>query len=595
MATTLSRNLKLRIDSNLTSNAKYNLEKIDLLGSTFLVDTSDNLNLRSTADITIQPHSADLGGSGVGGTVTIGSASQPLDEFVVYADSMSFGNGVSLEDQASGGTKKLNLKYKSDINGSVDTVADRNVYIDVDGSDRNLVLGANLSVVGVGSLVLNTTAASSVTLPLTGVLSTLAGAEVLTNKTIDASLNTITGLVNANISNSAAIAYSKLALSGAILNSDISGSAAIAYSKLALAGSLVNSDISASAAIAYSKLALSNSVTNADIAANAAISGSKIDPDFGNQIIRTAERLRFSEGGYNTDIRGAQSGQTVSWILTLPDSPPQAGEVLAAINGSGDTEWVAVGGTGTVTSVDLTAPSDILAVSGNPVTTAGTLVLTKQPQSANTVWAGPTSGGSAQPTFRALVAADMPAGLVTGVTDTASVDLTVTGTTLSADVLPGGVDHDALLNFVAAEHVNHTSVNINTAANSGLSGGGDISASRSLTVDPSNATSTTVASGDLILVADVSAANALRQVTAQSIADLAVPSVSSFKVNWTSGTTFTATHNLGSRDVIVQIYDNTTYETIEVDSVVRTDTNNVDLTASSAPTGAGWRVQILAV
>jgi hypothetical protein len=31
-------------------------------------------------------------------------------------------------------------------------------------------------------------------------------------------------------------------------------------------------------------------------------------------------------------------------------------------------------------------------------------------ESANTVFAGPTSGGAAAPTFRALVAADMPAG-----------------------------------------------------------------------------------------------------------------------------------------------------------------------------------------
>jgi hypothetical protein len=62
-------------------------------------------------------------------------------------------------------------------------------------------------------------------------------------------------ITNADISASAAIAYSKLNLSGSIVNADISASAAIAYSKLNLATSLVNADISASAAIAYSKLA----------------------------------------------------------------------------------------------------------------------------------------------------------------------------------------------------------------------------------------------------------------------------------------------------------------------------------------------------
>lgn len=36
------------------------------------------------------------------------------------------------------------------------------------------------------------------------------------------------------------------------------------------------------------------------------------------------------------------------------------------------------------------------------------LTVTKATETANTVWAGPTSGGAADPTFRALVAADIP-------------------------------------------------------------------------------------------------------------------------------------------------------------------------------------------
>lgn len=70
-------------------------------------------------------------------------------------------------------------------------------------------------------------------------------------------------------------------------------------------------------------------------------------------------------------------------------------------------------GSGTVTSVGLALPSSILSVSGSPVTTAGTLTGSLTNQTANFVWAGPTTGSAAQPTFRALVAADMPA-LTTG-------------------------------------------------------------------------------------------------------------------------------------------------------------------------------------
>lgn len=62
---------------------------------------------------------------------------------------------------------------------------------------------------------------------------------------------------------------------------------------------------------------------------------------------------------------------------------------------------------GTVTSVGLSAPAEF-TVSGSPVTGSGTLTLAKANETANTVWAGPTTGSAAQPTFRALVAADIP-------------------------------------------------------------------------------------------------------------------------------------------------------------------------------------------
>lgn len=77
-------------------------------------------------------------------------------------------------------------------------------------------------------------------------------------------------------------------------------------------------------------------------------------------------------------------------------------------------------GTGTVTSVALSAPS-ILSVSGSPITTSGTIALALATQSANTIFAGPTSGGAATPAFRSLVAGDIPqlahnslSGLTTG-------------------------------------------------------------------------------------------------------------------------------------------------------------------------------------
>lgn len=65
------------------------------------------------------------------------------------------------------------------------------------------------------------------------------------------------------------------------------------------------------------------------------------------------------------------------------------------------------GGSGTVTSVGLSLPN-IFTISGSPVTTSGTLSATLANQSANQIFAGPTSGGAATPGFRSLVAADIP-------------------------------------------------------------------------------------------------------------------------------------------------------------------------------------------
>jgi hypothetical protein len=69
-------------------------------------------------------------------------------------------------------------------------------------------------------------------------------------------------------------------------------------------------------------------------------------------------------------------------------------------------------GGGSVTSVALTVPSR-QTVTGSPITGASTLAITDNTETANLVFAGPTSGSAAAPTFRALVSADLPGGFGT--------------------------------------------------------------------------------------------------------------------------------------------------------------------------------------
>ena len=65
------------------------------------------------------------------------------------------------------------------------------------------------------------------------------------------------------------------------------------------------------------------------------------------------------------------------------------------------------------------------------------------------------------------------------------------------------------------------------------------------------------------------------------------------KTDWTAGTSLVVTHNLDSEDVFVQIVNKNNSQLILVDVVEFTDNNTVTLTASEAPTGAGWRVMLL--
>ena len=66
-----------------------------------------------------------------------------------------------------------------------------------------------------------------------------------------------------------------------------------------------------------------------------------------------------------------------------------------------------------------------------------------------------------------------------------------------------------------------------------------------------------------------------------------------YKTSIGNGSTlaYTVTHNLGSLDVIVQLYDNSTYDTVYAD-VVRTNTNQITVTFANAPSSNDIRVLV---
>jgi hypothetical protein len=67
--------------------------------------------------------------------------------------------------------------------------------------------------------------------------------------------------------------------------------------------------------------------------------------------------------------------------------------------------------------------------------------------------------------------------------------------------------------------------------------------------------------------------------------------VASQTIGDNSATSFTITHNFGTRDVTVQVYDTATYDTVFTD-VVRTSTSVVTVSFSAAPGTNAYRVVV---
>lgn len=661
---TLTRNLKLRLSTDLSSDARYNLERIDLLAAAINVDTNGNSIIRSAGDIQFRPEDNSVGGSGTGGNIAFGDSSQATALVTVYGPLTVTGlvTATTFSGNATHATTTAGLDNNiltGDVSNSLNNItvvsvggklaaaiatsvndtlaatssstASTIVKRDASGNLKAGTITASLSGTATSALnlsgsnltgdVTNTNNATTVVSVggklaaaiATSVNDTLAATNSNTASTIvkrDASGNFSAGTITANLTGNASTASlatnatTAANLSGSNLTGDVTN-VANATTVVSVGGELAadvatsvqdtqaatdsntastivkrdaSGNFSAGTVTATLNGLSSNvqagAITDNEVSNSAAIAGSKISSVFGNQLVSSEQGYDIVGGTYTASIRQAGSPlANVTFKL-----PPTNGALNAVLitDGAGQTSWSTLTGTGTVTSVDMTVPS-ILTISGNPITTAGTLALGLATQAANLVLAGPATGAAATPTFRQLSTSEITegtnlyhttlraqdaVGAIVADTATAEVDY-VTGTSLSVTVTPDGF--------------------INTT-------GGLLDTLGILSVDPTKATAKTgVIGADVLLIADSADSNNLKKILVSDILTLAG---NGYSTTWTSGTAKTVTHSLNSRNVLVEIYDNTTYETVYVDSVVRTDVNTVTLTASEAPAGAGLTVLV---
>ena len=166
---------------------------------------------------------------------------------------------------------------------------------------------------------------------------------------------------------------------------------------------------------------------------------------------------------------------------------------------------------------------------------------------------------------------------------TGSFIATSPGATINGAAIVTGsaqIDHDATTNFVANEHINHTSVTL--TAGDGLSGGGDISANRSFAVNVDN--SSIEINADTLRVKASGVTNAMLN---GSIANDKLTN-SSITINGTSvslGGTLSAAQTLnGSISGSVQVDHDATTNFVANEHI---DHSGVSITAGDGLTGGG--------
>lgn len=188
-------------------------------------------------------------------------------------------------------------------------------------------------------------------------------------------------------------------------------------------------------------------------------------------------------------------------------------------------------------------------------------------------------------------------GAMVGTTSSASLNYVDATPVLSVTVLPAGVDHNSLLNYVANQHVDHSTVSISTAAaSSGLTGGGNITATRNLVVDINGTTVETVINdADKIMIYD-SSASALKSMTRANFLS-GIPLAPAGDINETS---FTGVNNqVTPANITGLAFNVATVRAFEANIVAFVDasTDLVEFTKISAvrQTGGEWLTAISAV
>lgn len=241
---------------------------------------------------------------------------------------------------------------------------------------------------------------------------------------------------------------------------------------------------------------------------------------------------------FTTDSKGRVSANT-NTPIQITES--QVTNLTTDLNNKADKVTTITAGTGLSGGGNLSANRTIsmpnVGVAGSYGSASQTLSVTTDAQGRVSA-VSPTAISIASTQISDFVEASQDA-VGGSLSDTPSVDFTYNdaSNTISATVIPAGVDHNALLNYTTNRHIDHSSVNI--TAGTGLSGGGDLTSSRTLNLANTSVTAGSYGSASQIPTFTVNAQGQLTSVSSvASVSDITHHIVRSGSTITTTSSTF---------------------------------------------------------
>jgi hypothetical protein len=206
--------------------------------------------------------------------------------------------------------------------------------------------------------------------------------------------------------------------------------------------------------------------------------------------------------------------------------------------------------------------------------TAGGLLLIS---SSGTVSSGANVGNGGVGPFKQISSGEIQFKNINAASSRISVTDDPGNDEIDIDVVEGSINHDALLNFLANEHIDHSTVNV--IAGTGLTGGGDITADRTLDLADTAVTPGTYADNNSVVQITVDQQG---RITAASNVDIDHDQLTNFDADEHRplDDTSTTTTNLWSADKIQSELDDKLGETLSLN----TQTGNYTVQTSDAAT-----------